>query len=1115
MKNVVAALYTVILTILISTSGEAQVTAVHVAPDTSLICEGDFTTINFSSVGPCGGSYEYQVLDGGMVVQAWSVIASYDASPATSTTFTVELRCSSDPGTVVTNTFHVIVVREPTITGNLTICEGASTALTASGNNGPFEWWDSPNGGNQLSPTDTWNTPVLNANTTAYVQASGVNSNEGVILITECGLEGFIGNASADYMEISNLYNTPVNTTGWVAAISSSYVDINAVNLLPWHLPNSFDECSVVSRNDVFGDPNYWGNNIQWNPGNNATYRSWAIIIDDVGNVIDFVCWGWTAADLAGFNPTINGFNITLGAEWIGDGVDSNCGTQGGVAYSIQRVGNSDNNNMGDFVCQPSTVDVVNPGLVCGWTSTVCRWPVTVTVNPNPTVATSATDALCNGTCTGQVSALGATGTSPYTYDWGGLGIGSPINNVCAGNYNLTVTDANGCTGTGSIVVNEPPPLTVGEASTDETCAGDNDGTITLTGGGGTAGYNYDIGFGAPNGTGAFTNLPPGTYNYTVTDANGCTVTGSITIVVGPSCCPMTNTVASTNPLCAGACDGTITLTENLGAPTVTYSIDGGVTTQTSGNFTNVCAGTYNILIEDGNGCQYIDVVTLTDPPALGGSITTQTDVSCNGVCDGAVTVAGSGGTPPYMYDIGGGAQASGTFNGLCAGANNMTVSDANGCATTAVITVNAPTTLTVNISNDTIICDGGIATITSNGVGGTGPYTYAWNDPNATLGSTLNIGIAGTYTVTVTDANGCMAQASVIVATNTAIIVTAQFDQTICSGETLTISATGGGGSGGPYTYHWTNDDGSGWTASGASVSISPTGTTTYTVTISDGCGSTTTTDQVTVTVHQTPTVNFTVDNTSGCTPVTAGFTNLTDPMLIGNCFWNFGDGNTSNDCNPTHTYQVPGCYDVTLTVVSPDGCMNDTTFTQLICVYEYPQADFVFGPQSANIMEPVVNFSNHSTDAVTYEWIFDQLGTSTDTNPSFTFPGDQPGNYNVCLVAANINNCMDTTCYSVMINDVFLVYVPNTFTPNGDGVNDYFVPVLNGIDPLSYQLSIFDRWGKLVFESHHSNLQWGGAIGGNGETGQQGIYVWKLEVSDATTSKRHTFTGHVTLLR
>ena len=108
--------------------------------------------------------------------------------------------------------------------------------------------------------------------------------------------------------------------------------------------------------------------------------------VSDVGNVVDFVCWGWTAADLVGFNPTINGFSITLGPEWVGNGVASTCGVAGGPALSIQRTGSNDNNTLADFVCAATTVDVVNPGMTCGWSPVSCRFPVTVTVDPIPTV---------------------------------------------------------------------------------------------------------------------------------------------------------------------------------------------------------------------------------------------------------------------------------------------------------------------------------------------------------------------------------------------------------------------------------------------------------------------------------------------------------------------------------------------------------------------------------------------------------------------------------------------------------------------------------------------------------------------------------------------------------
>ncbi|MDX2359671.1 MAG: hypothetical protein QNK23_02615, partial [Crocinitomicaceae bacterium] len=382
-------------------------TSITVDPQPIMICEGDAGVVNFTTTGTCAGNWQYRVNIGGTVVQAWSTTASFNAAPTTSTTYTVYTRCSSCTGSVISTTFDIEVVEEPAIAGNLVVCPGTSTTLTASGAFAPYEWWDSPAGGTQLSATDTYTTPVLNADATYYSQATGsiAGTGQGSILITECGLEGYSGASSADYLEISNLYATAVNTTGWVAAVSSSYADINGVNTILWNMPNSFNPCSVVSKNDVSTDPNYWGSNIMWNPGANTTYRSWAIIIDDLGNVIDFVVWGWTAADIALFNPTINGFNITLGPEWAGNGCDATCGVAGGPQLSIQRIGNTDSNTNGDFVCQATTVDVVNPGLLCGWpvVTNTCTFPVTVVVDTPPTASNPAP---INVTCLSAVPAV-------------------------------------------------------------------------------------------------------------------------------------------------------------------------------------------------------------------------------------------------------------------------------------------------------------------------------------------------------------------------------------------------------------------------------------------------------------------------------------------------------------------------------------------------------------------------------------------------------------------------------------------------------------------------------------------------------------------------------------
>ena len=393
MKNLISILAIAFLLLLSVENVAAQcgATSVIADPQPLLICEFDVGVVTFTAGGTCAGNWEYQVQNGAAVVQAWSTTASYGASPSTTTTYTVYARCSACPGTVVQVDFTVNVVEEPAVAGNLVVCPGTGTTMTASGGFGPYDWWDAP-GGNQMSPTEDYTTPGLGADATYYAQATGtVAGSGGSILITECGLEGYAGAASADYLEISNLYTNAVNTTGWVAAVSNSYGVLNSVNPILWNLPSSFNPCSVVSRNDVAGDPNYWGNNILWNPGVNTTYRSWAIIIDDVGNVVDFVAWGWTAVDLAGFNAVINGFNITLGAEWTGNGCDATCGVAGGPQLSIQRIGNTDSNNAGDFVCQASTVDVVNPGLVCGWPSGLtCPFPFTVVVDLPPTASNPA-----------------------------------------------------------------------------------------------------------------------------------------------------------------------------------------------------------------------------------------------------------------------------------------------------------------------------------------------------------------------------------------------------------------------------------------------------------------------------------------------------------------------------------------------------------------------------------------------------------------------------------------------------------------------------------------------------------------------------------------------------
>jgi gliding motility-associated-like protein len=148
-----------------------------------------------------------------------------------------------------------------------------------------------------------------------------------------------------------------------------------------------------------------------------------------------------------------------------------------------------------------------------------------------------------------------------------------------------------------------------------------------------------------------------------------------------------------------------------------------------------------------------------------------------------------------------------------------------------------------------------------------------------------------------------------------------------------------------------------------------------------------------------------------------------------------------------------------------------------------------------------------------VSYDWDFAGLGTSQATNPTFIFPDTDPGTYPVCLATVSADGCMDTVCHDVIILDLFLIYVPNTFTPDNDGINDYFFPVLDGYDPLNFKMMIFNRWGDLIFETESPENKWDGTY--KGLMSKEDTYVWKILTKDVGTGKKREFIGHVNLLK
>jgi gliding motility-associated-like protein len=288
--------------------------------------------------------------------------------------------------------------------------------------------------------------------------------------------------------------------------------------------------------------------------------------------------------------------------------------------------------------------------------------------------------------------------------------------------------------------------------------------------------------------------------------------------------------------------------------------------------------------------------------------------------------------------------------------------------------------------------------------------------------------------------------------------------------------------------------------------------------VVITDACETPAKMDSVKVFWYPEPVPTFVADNFDGCFPIEVNFTNTTDPNLVDQCAWTFGDGSSSTNCGvQNHIYTGVGSYTVSLTVTSANGCIGDTTYVDYIETYGYPDANFGIFPNPINVLEPTTQMlDSSSSDVTSYIWNFGEngvLGSDFTQNPTFTFPDGEPANFDVQLIVTNQYGCTDTAYNVVIMNGVYNFYVPTGFTPNNDGVNDLFFPQGEGVNVLEYEMIIFDRWGVVVFQSSDVSSAWDGTK--MGENVPQGVYVWKIRTKDQYLGTEYEHIGHVSVVR
>ena len=716
----------------------------------------------------------------------------------------------------------------------------------------------------------------------------------------------------------------------------------------------------------------------------------------------------------------------------------------------------------------------------------------------------SAVDATCNELADGSANATLTGGEEPVVYAWNTTPVQNTANatGLPIGSWTVTATEANGCISSATVTVEEPAPIQL-EVSVEPVPCGAVSGTALASATGGTGTFSFVWDADPIQNSAEASGLEAGTYTVTVTDANGCTSTSDVNVEIAA---PLVLTVEATDAEC-GQTNGSATVTVSGGIGPYTYTWN---TTPVQSNATAVdlAAGTNSVVVTDANGCTAEQDLTISSPGA-GVLEVSVTDASCDGVSDGSASATLTGGEEPVVY-VWNTTQVQNTPNatGLPAGNWTVTATEANGCISSATITVAEPVPIQISVSTTAASCGAANGTALATASGGTGTLSFAWDtDPVQSTATAMGLEV-GTYTVITTDANGCSATAVALVE-GSAGPVSGFTGGQACQGAVSTFTSTASNAS------QWTWETGDGTSLSGPVVVHSYAEVGTYTVvhTVTDefGCSDTFTTQ---VTIAPVPTAEFTTAPGTGCAPLDVSFAN-TAPQPDTSCQWNFGDGSSSTECaGAMHTFTVPGCYDVTLSV-SFAGCTTLLTFPDAVCVDAQPQAGFFATPDPVPSSAPVVSFVNTTNGAAGFVWTF-SAGTpsgSTLSNPVLDLSGIDPGLFEACLVATSSTGCSDSLCRSIPILDDFRVHVPNAFTPNGDGINDVFFPALIGQDRERYDLSIFNRWGEEVFRSQDANAGWDGSMQ-KGDV-QDGVYVWRLTaraVSDTETFER---IGHVMLLR
>ena len=733
--------------------------------------------------------------------------------------------------------------------------------------------------------------------------------------------------------------------------------------------------------------------------------------------------------------------------------------------------------------------------MVTDGNNCVTTVPFNIASPPFLNAAVIASPTLCYGSNDGQATISASGGVLPYSYLWSTGNTSRTITQADSGNYSVLITDANGCTSNVNAIINQPSPITATSNVSNVNCFGSTNGNALVVASGGLGSYNYSWSNGQSNQLA--TNLSAGNYSVTVADANGCRYIHSLVISQPPAITSVEEIIPAT---CSSSSNGSIKVSVAGGVRPYNYSWTPAAVNDSVIN--NLAKGNYQIIVTDANGCLMNKSYFVNAPSQLASTTNVQAAI-CYNASNGLATLNTSGGTAPYSYQWSNGNTTS-SVSGLFSGSYFVTITDQNGCTINQQVQITQPNQLLTTVSNPVPICIGQSVVLSASALGGNPAYTFHWSNSFIGVSQSLSPSQTTDYSVYAVDANGCNSTpVPVRITVNPALLSAAVGTDTICEGDNASVFVNVSGGSGGPYSYLWNNG------SAISSIFVSPRNTQTYTVSITDNCGTSPIQQQVTVYVNPKPNAEFSPYLISGCPSLKVDFNAQGNSVPLNSQYWQFGDGYTDTIVNPTHYYTTPGIYSVVHTVTSTKGCKAIWSQPANVFVNGKPVADFMVSTENPSIINPSVSFTDLSIDPVFWRWSFGDGDSATVKNPQHSYR--DTGVYNVKLIVQNAKMCFDTIQKTITIKNEFVIYFPNTFTPNDDGVNDRFKPL--GVGVVEFKMLIFDRWGEVIFTTSDMQKGWDGTKQGYNEKCVLDTYVY-LAIATDDLGIKHEYKGHVNLL-